>query len=556
VLVAGSLDAAEPVLESLEMARLAPEVLFRVTGDAARLPAGAAVPPNVVATGFLPYPQFLGAVLAADLVTVFTTDPHQMSRAAFEAVGLGRPLLLSDTPGLRSRFEAAAAFTANRPAAMAAAVRKALDCRQELAARSERLAEELKRQRDAAMRRLRGLLDAPPAPPPRVLLLTQHYFPGNPVVERAVTELLRNGVELDLVCLASPRSRDREDWPPELRVYRLPIQHRRRPLARYPFEYAVFFLTALVVVSWLGLRRRYAAVQVDNLPDSLVFAAQLPRRRGARLVFNMYELTPEMAGARFRGRLSRAAVRLARWMERRAVRCADHVIVVSQPCFDALCARGIAPDRMSVVLNTSSVAVAPRVRKPRMEAPVLVTHGTLVERYGVDVVVRAMAVLRPLCPELRLQVIGDGEQLLPLTRLAERLGLSDRVTFTGQLPWSQTLEEVRRATLGLVAVLPDGYGQLMLPIKLLEYARCGVPAVCSRLPAIEAYFRGDAVAYFRPGDEQELAAQVQRLLRDPEAAERQAALAAQTAARLAWEHVRLDYLRALGLPASEGERGA
>lgn len=79
---------------------------------------------------------------------------------------------------------------------------------------------------------------------------------------------------------------------PGLRVFRVPIRHRRRPLIRYPLEYAGFFLAAAALAGLLGLRRRYAAVQVDNLPNSLVFSGLVPRLRGARLVFNMYELTP------------------------------------------------------------------------------------------------------------------------------------------------------------------------------------------------------------------------------------------------------------------------
>jgi glycosyltransferase involved in cell wall biosynthesis len=125
------------------------------------------------------------------------------------------------------------------------------------------------------------------------------------------------------------------------------------------------------------------------------------------------------------------------------------------------------------------------------------------------------------------------------------------VTFTGYLPWTDTLAEVQRATLGVVAVLPDGYGELLLPTKLLEFARLGVPAICSRLPAIEAYFPTDSLGYFQPGDEQDLAAQILRLLRDPKLARWQAARAQEVARGMAWDHVRFDYLRALGL---NGER--
>lgn len=134
--------------------------------------------------------------------------------------------------------------------------------------------------------------------------------------------------------------------------------------------------------------------------------------------------------------------------------------------------------------------------------------------------------------------------------LTGRLDMTGRVSFSGgHLPWADTIAELRQATIGVVGVVPDGYGQLLLPAKLLEYAHVGVPVVCSRLPAIEAYFGPDALAYATPGDPANMAMQIDRLLRDPEAARRQAHRAAETAERLASKPMRLDYLSALGLKA-------
>ncbi len=103
VLVAGSLDAKEPVAEAIEAARRLSDCEVRFTGDVRALPVRlrATAPDNLVFTGYLPYRRFLGEMLAADVVAVFSADPHIMNRAAFEAAGLGRPLVLSDLAGLR-----------------------------------------------------------------------------------------------------------------------------------------------------------------------------------------------------------------------------------------------------------------------------------------------------------------------------------------------------------------------------------------------------------------------------------------------------------------------
>lgn len=162
VLVAGGLDDQEPVRETLEAARLLPDVEFVVTGEEHRVLAHvrATAPPNVIFSGYLAYPQFLGQLKAADVVAAFSLDPHIMNRAAFEAIGLSCPLILSDFPGLRARFGDAAIFCTNEPAAMAAAVRQALDQKEALSVRSRALEARLRQQHSNALARLRRILSS------------------------------------------------------------------------------------------------------------------------------------------------------------------------------------------------------------------------------------------------------------------------------------------------------------------------------------------------------------------------------------------------------------
>lgn len=161
VVIAGSFDSNEPVAMVVEAARLLPDVEFRFTGDPGLLPVKLrdAAPKNVVLTGYLSYPVFLGELQAADVVGVFSTDPRIMNRAAFEAVGLGRPLVLSDLPGLKGRFRTAALFSRNDPSAIATALGDALERQAELAQRSVALQAELRAQRELAVARLQSIID-------------------------------------------------------------------------------------------------------------------------------------------------------------------------------------------------------------------------------------------------------------------------------------------------------------------------------------------------------------------------------------------------------------
>src|SRR5205823_315151 len=95
-------------------------------------------------------------------------------------------------------------------------------------------------------------------------------------------------------------------------------------------------------------------VHVHTLPDFLMWAALPARRRGARMVFDMHEIFPEFARAKFPGIVGAAISALAKRVERWARRHADLVITVNQPIDELLATRAASPlERRIVVHNTA-----------------------------------------------------------------------------------------------------------------------------------------------------------------------------------------------------------
>ncbi len=347
-------------------------------------------------------------------------------------------------------------------------------------------------------------------------MVSRHSYPAHTVMRRNADHLAGLGLGVDLIC-SGPRSDAAQGAPPPpgLRVIRIPVRHRRGSALLYLFEYAVFGIAAVVLATLLTLRHTYAAAQVDNPPDLLVLAAVPARLRGARVVLNLLELSPELTAARLRVGTGHPLVRLNRLCERLAVSLSHHVVTVSETCLRILCGRGLDPARATVVPNGVAGRQPPAAeRQPESMPPRLVIQASLIERYGVQVAIRALALLRPDWPDLTLLVIGEGEYQVELARLATVLGVMDRVVFTGFLPWEDVMRQVRASTIGVVPVIPDGYGELLLPTKLLEMVEQQVPVVCARLPAIVDCFGEEALCYFTAGDSLSLAEGVDRLLRD------------------------------------------
>lgn len=108
-----SFNADEPIQAVIEAARLAPDMMVALTGNPARargLHGLTELPANVKLTGFLSEADFNTLLLEADLILGLTKlDGIQLSVAS-EAIGLGKPLVLSNTKTLQTLFYQGAVF--------------------------------------------------------------------------------------------------------------------------------------------------------------------------------------------------------------------------------------------------------------------------------------------------------------------------------------------------------------------------------------------------------------------------------------------------------------
>ena len=68
-------------------------------------------------------------------------------------------------------------------------------------------------------------------------MVTQHSPAEHMQVRRNLLELAGRGFEVDVVCSADTGVQEVTDLPAGVRVFEVPVRHRRRPAIRYPFEY-------------------------------------------------------------------------------------------------------------------------------------------------------------------------------------------------------------------------------------------------------------------------------------------------------------------------------
>jgi glycosyltransferase involved in cell wall biosynthesis len=345
------------------------------------------------------------------------------------------------------------------------------------------------------------------------MVVHSHYPIGEPRVEREAKALIQRGYQVDVICLRNNQEKPFERVD-DVDIFRLPVQrHRGRGPAFQMMEYMMFFILAFFRLSLLYLQRRYDSVQIHNLPDFLVFAALVPKLGGARIILDLHDLMPEFFASSFKTGMKSAAVRILLIQEKFSCRFADHVITVTELWRKSLIERGVAAEKVSVVMNVADASVFQRLTIPATGSEPkpagsfnLIYHGTLAHRYGIDLLIDALAKVHPQIPGIRLVIHGRGEFIEELARQAKELAVESLITFSTQyLPMTDVPRLIQQADLGIVPYRRDIFTDGILPTKLMEYVALGVPVLAADTPIIRQYFDETMVQYFQPGDAKDLA---------------------------------------------------
>jgi glycosyltransferase involved in cell wall biosynthesis len=392
----------------------------------------------------------------------------------------------------------------------------------------------------------------------RVCLIAISVHPVEPRVRRMAESLVRAGHAVDVICLRGA-GQAAEEICDGVRVLRLPIKHSQGGrVAAYAREYGGFFAQASATLLRRHRETPYQLVQVSNPPDALAFCALPLKLRGVPVILDLRELTPELFASRFGLPLDSLALRGLRLQERLACAFANGVLVLHERHRKIMLGRGVNREKLTQVMNCPDERVFDPARSPARRAPdgrfVVLHHGGIFHRYGVDLLVEAVAQARTAIPSIELRLFGAGDYEAEVRRLARERGIADIVHFFGQQPLEQMPAAIASADVGVAPMRRDMFTDCGLPTKLLEYVMLGVPAITSRTLSTTDYFDDSMVAFFDSGDAAGLAARLVETYRDPQAARERATRARAFTENNNWRTESDRYIRLVERLAGKRER--
>ncbi len=224
-------------------------------------------------------------------------------------------------------------------------------------------------------------------------------------------------------------------------------------------------------------------------------------------------------------------IRALRWAMGHSYRRAHHIVAVSDGASGELSRMlGVPPEDIKTIYNP--VDLPEVVRKSRDFMPDLPRGTTIIAAGRLDAakdyptLLRAFAIVQDKMPAT-LVILGEGELRDQLTKLANELGISDRISMPGFV--ANPYAWMSKASLFVMSSAWEG-----LPTVLIEAMACGTPVVSTDCPSgpaeiLEAGKWGRLVPV---GDAEGLAAAMMASLRDtspPNVAERAACFGVEQA---------------------------
>jgi glycosyltransferase involved in cell wall biosynthesis len=358
----------------------------------------------------------------------------------------------------------------------------------------------------------------------RVAMVVFSFYPDDPRPRRAAEALAGEGMEVDLICLAEKDGDPRREVLNGIAIRRLPVTRNRGSFLRYGLEYIAFLLASAAILAKRSLARRYDLVYVHNMPDILVLCGLIPKLFGAKVILDLHDPMPELMITIFGLRPEALAVRLIRLLEKCSIAFADSVVTVNRACARLFTSRSCPAQKMHVVMNSPDERIfTPRPPQTQLAANdlphhpfVIMYHGSLVERNGLDVGINALACALPSVPTAKLRVYGrETPYLKQVMDLARAKGVEEAVQYLGPRSLERLVEAIDESDVGIIPNRRSIFNEINTPTRIFEYLTLGKPVIAPRAAGICDYFDDAAMLFFELGNERDLAQKIEYVFSHP-----------------------------------------
>jgi glycosyltransferase involved in cell wall biosynthesis len=359
----------------------------------------------------------------------------------------------------------------------------------------------------------------------RAVAVVYSNYPSDPRPRRAAEALVKEGASVEVICLKETDHQPRHEIFNGVEITRIPLKHRRGGKLSYMVQYGSFILLAGAILAGRTFKRRYDLVHVHNMPDVLVFSALIPKLFGAKVILDLHDPMPELMMTIFGLPEESYPVQLLKKFEKWSVSFADAVLTTNEAFRKLFLSRGCPPQKISVVMNSPDEEIfeydessrQPSATRESSKQFVMMYHGSLVERHGLDLAVSAVGKVREKIPGAELRIYGCRTPFLErVMDSVRKLELSDAIRYLGPMNLEKIPAAIRECHVGVIPNRRSVFTEINMPTRIFEFLSQGKPVIAPQTSGIQDYFGPQELVLFELGNADDLAAKMEYVFEHPE----------------------------------------
>jgi glycosyltransferase involved in cell wall biosynthesis len=374
-------------------------------------------------------------------------------------------------------------------------------------------------------------------------MLAYTFYETDGRVKRYAETLAKRGDHVDVIALRREGQRHHEmlNGVEVHRIQKRVFNEKRK--TSYLFRLIKFFINSTIFLTKRHLRSPYDVIHVHSVPDFEVFAALLPKLTGAKIILDIHDIVPEFYISKFNASKSSLLYKALILIEKASIAFSNHVIISNHIWQEKLTSRSACNGKCTAILNYPDPDIFYRRPKEKNNGKFIIIYpGTLNWHQGVDIAIKAFAIIKDQAPEAEFHIHGEGSSKRSLENLVSSLGLENRVFFKNYLPVDKIAEVMANADLAVVPKRADSFGNEAFSTKILEFMALGVPVIVSDTNIDRHYFNDSVVKFFHSGNERDLAKSMLLLIKDQALRERLVKNAFEYVGKNNWGLKKQDYL--------------
>lgn len=281
------------------------------------------------------------------------------------------------------------------------------------------------------------------------------------------------------------------------------IPSHHRPVVLYAFQ-------ASRPVAEHAKKHKVAVIHAASNHVNALPALLAARRLGLRFHYEMRGIWELTRISRFPEFEKTRAYRHALALESFVAKSADRLYVISEQLGRFVVDNwGVDPVRIALLPNCVDPALFDLAEPGVVEANTIGYAGSLIDYEGLDVLIRALGLLRDQGVLLQLRVVGEGEVRAQLENLTRELDLAAQVQFLGRRSPEQARNVILKSAIVCLPRKPFEVCKIVTPIKLVEALAMGKPVIVPDLPVFkdELRMKSDETPgwFFKAGNAADLA---------------------------------------------------